>query len=310
MEFLSALETIRTTADLLGESVNGFCSRLQDGREEVSMKDGLGLLDVKVQTFLSYVAQVTMLAAMKVEGDSIVDHPIVDALVESRVVLEKIKPLEEALKYQIDRLSSTAGADDEEKTFAPNLSALMDDDEEEGDGNGVDEDGENEREAGDKKYRPPRLAAVRFNDSMERDAERERKREERELDRARRSRGLRELYNEVTERPEEIQGDTQIGGRAEEKLRIMEQDRVRFEEDFFVRTEISKVEKRKRRNLQRKANYESMGGGSDMRELLSISDKITKRHRQTQKDLHSREIAAEQFGASTQKKRQKMKKRK
>lgn len=41
---------------------------------------------------------------LKVNGESIKDTSYIDSLIEDRVVLEKIRPLEKKLRYQIDKL--------------------------------------------------------------------------------------------------------------------------------------------------------------------------------------------------------------
>ena len=41
---------------------------------------------------------------MKLNGQLIQNHPIIENLIELRIVLEKLKPLEQKLKYQIDKL--------------------------------------------------------------------------------------------------------------------------------------------------------------------------------------------------------------
>jgi len=42
------------------------------------------------------------------KGEQIKGHPVIDQLVKIRVYLEKIKPIEKKLKYQIDKLLKTA----------------------------------------------------------------------------------------------------------------------------------------------------------------------------------------------------------
>ncbi len=41
---------------------------------------------------------------LKSSGKKVKDHPVVEQLVELRAALEKIKPIETKLKYQIDKL--------------------------------------------------------------------------------------------------------------------------------------------------------------------------------------------------------------
>ena len=91
---------------------------------------------------LNYVMNVCYYLVMKAEGKSIAQHPVVQHLVEMRVYMEKMNPLENKLKYQIDKLLRTAskgeaageddvmqleGEEEEEEdamSFRPNLSGM------------------------------------------------------------------------------------------------------------------------------------------------------------------------------------------
>lgn len=63
-------------------------------------------LETKVQLMLNYCIHVTFYLLLKLEGKKISDHPVLDTLVEIRVYLEKIWPLEEKLQYSLNRLLS------------------------------------------------------------------------------------------------------------------------------------------------------------------------------------------------------------
>ena len=56
----------------------------------------------------SYLINLVQLMSVKVSGQSIKDSPYIDSLIELRVVLEKIRPLEKKLRYQIDKLLKAA----------------------------------------------------------------------------------------------------------------------------------------------------------------------------------------------------------
>ncbi|KAI0329854.1 hypothetical protein GY45DRAFT_1361792 [Cubamyces sp. BRFM 1775] len=97
-------------------------------------------------------------------GSEAGDH--VDAAIEARVVLEKVKVLEGRMKYQIDKLVRIAEEGDsadknivnDPLAFRPNPQALMDqasDEEDEEDAHGDDRDGV---------YRPPKLAPMPYTE--------------------------------------------------------------------------------------------------------------------------------------------------
>jgi hypothetical protein len=45
---------------------------------------------------------------LKSQGKSVKDHPVVDQLVRIRAIMDKMKPIEKKLSYQIDKLVRTA----------------------------------------------------------------------------------------------------------------------------------------------------------------------------------------------------------
>jgi len=69
---------------------------------------GLSLLEVKDQLLLMYLMDLTHLILDKASGGSLQGHAAVLRLVEIRTVLEKLRPLDQKLKYQVDKLVKTA----------------------------------------------------------------------------------------------------------------------------------------------------------------------------------------------------------
>lgn len=80
-------------------------------------KDGISLLDVKNELFLSYLQNLVFLIILKLrnrrtstdEEDEDLDNAVVKKLVELQIYLEKgVRPLESRLKYQIDKVLRAA----------------------------------------------------------------------------------------------------------------------------------------------------------------------------------------------------------
>lgn len=97
---------------------------------------GVTLLQVKIHSLLSYLTNLAFVLLLKVEGKKLELAPVVAQLAELRVVIEKTRPLELKLKYQIDKLVKAAAIaddksfvrgqdEDDELMFAPNPSALV-----------------------------------------------------------------------------------------------------------------------------------------------------------------------------------------
>jgi hypothetical protein len=97
---------------------------------------------------------------------SIEGHPIVDRLAHLRTLLEKLKPIEQKLKYQIDKVlrqseSAVLGQANDPLQHRPNAASLVPK-------NGADEDDSSSKWGGGAAvdvsgiYRPPKLAAMPY----------------------------------------------------------------------------------------------------------------------------------------------------
>lgn len=53
---------------------------------------------------LSYCTNIVFYLLLKAEGKQVKDHPVIDQLVKLRTIIEKLKPIDQKLKYQIDKL--------------------------------------------------------------------------------------------------------------------------------------------------------------------------------------------------------------
>ncbi|WAR12640.1 NGDN-like protein [Mya arenaria] len=75
---------------------------------------GISFLEVKYQLLLSYLVNLTYLLLQKARGQSINGDRAVLRLVEIRTVLEKMRPIDQKLKYQVDKVVRLAATDGDE----------------------------------------------------------------------------------------------------------------------------------------------------------------------------------------------------
>ncbi|XP_051051665.1 neuroguidin isoform X2 [Phodopus roborovskii] len=229
--------------------VQALIKKVQAGT--YSTEKGLSFLEVKDQLLLMYLMDLSHLILDKASGGSLQGHPAVLRLVEIRTVLEKLRPLDQKLKYQIDKLVKTAVtgslSDNDPLRFKPHpsnmISKLNSEDEEE------DEAGEDQSEAAgkkavkgaSKKYVPPRLVPVHYDET---EAEREQKRLDRAKRRALSSSVIRELKEQYSDAPEEIRDarHPHVTRQSQE-----DQHRINYEESMMVRLSVSKREKGRRK---------------------------------------------------------------
>ncbi|XP_063157645.1 neuroguidin isoform X2 [Candoia aspera] len=212
---------------------------------------GLSFLEVKDHLLLLYLQDLSHLMLEKTSGRSVANHPALLRLVETRTVLEKMRPIEQKLKYQVDKLvkaAVTGGlAENDPLSFKPNPNNLMsklsdsEDGEDEDDDGGAKNPGKETSKGGIRKYVPPRLVPVHYNET---EMEREKKMVEQAKKRALSSSVIRELKEQYSDAPEEIRE-----GRQAHMARQNREDKHRmdYEESMMVRLNVSRKEKARRR---------------------------------------------------------------
>lgn len=94
--------------------------------------DAMSYSEVKMQLMINYIANLSFYISLKMKGESVGDHPVFKHLAYLRTFMERLVPLDAALKYQIDKLlledsrngEETTGSSSEPST-APNLAAFV-----------------------------------------------------------------------------------------------------------------------------------------------------------------------------------------
>ena len=99
-QFQCYLTEIKQLADDLNKSLLDTLTSTNDG----SISSGVSLLDVKYHALLQYIIDLVALINCKVSGEDISEYEFVNRIVENRIVLEKLRPLEKKLQYQIDKI--------------------------------------------------------------------------------------------------------------------------------------------------------------------------------------------------------------
>jgi U3 small nucleolar ribonucleoprotein protein LCP5 len=263
-------------------------------------KDGLDFLAVKNSLLLSYLIDLTFHYSQTLQGKA----GSIKRLTEMKIALEKSRPLEKKMRYQLDKLLSngnssafaTAGEQQDPLSFRPNPDALKDeeqdrglssddDDSDDSDDNSNDENDDDDlaaatkilKLAGDRKarkgddgadgvYRAPRIAAVPYpSDGV--DPGEKQKRLHKRLRTTELARTLRDQYGDAPEQ-EDMHGGAEYGKQREAARRLteMEHEKTRFEEDNMIRLTTSRKHKKERQKLMR-AESSNLGAISDLGNL-------------------------------------------
>lgn len=173
-------------------------------------------MDVKFQLMLNYCTNVAFYLLLKAEGRRVTDHPVILQLVKTRTLLEKLRPLDKKLAYQINKmlkLSSAIGEGDDAVAEAlandpmshrPRLEMFGDDTVKhtktmDSRGAEPDESDDAQVQNGDAAYVPPRLSAVPYDGDAKSTSKRDYQRK-----RAANSRMAQFVVDEFGEEPEEL----------------------------------------------------------------------------------------------------------
>ncbi|KAL1530936.1 hypothetical protein AB1Y20_001827 [Prymnesium parvum] len=234
-------------AHLLGE----FKEQLKEVRERLApllaaakarrlpRQGGLALLEAKLQLLLSYCTNIAFYLMLKARGAAVRDHPVIDALLRHRLLLERLRPVEQKMSYRLHKLLELASADalslsesQRDLHAKPRPDALL-----------LKSDGSASA------YQPPKLAAVAFD---ERGGGKKARDAQRAAERAASTRMVRELRAELSEAPERIHaadfGAARDSASAAVAALRRDEEAVRaYEEENFARLQRSKAEKARAR---------------------------------------------------------------
>lgn len=299
-EMTKALEEVRTQVAPLLDYIKK--------KKKTTTKDGMSYLDAKYLLLMSYCSHIAFYLLLKAEGRSVRDHPVMDKLIEIRTYLERTKPIDKRMKYQIEKLLDAASRDADETTtttglnLRPRPETLLraavqknniatkkknkdnvdtdddeniedeDDDEE----NDDDEDGASPINNGaleNGTYRPPRIAPT----TMDGDDDMKQLGRQRRLAHASRkkianSEYLRSVVAEMSGAPEEMQNigtvDTSTRREVSDAKKLLSA-RLEAEEEAFVRLPVSMIEKKKMKAAER-----ALGVGATLADFADDLDAI------------------------------------
>lgn len=123
---LRLLGEMNTNVNQVSDLVESMLQKVKTG--ELSTEYGLSFLEIKYHMLLTYLINLTYVVLRKCSGKNFLYYmlqrnpyneppctgkqiekdPSIDRLIEIRTVLEKIRPIDYKLRYQIDKLVKTA----------------------------------------------------------------------------------------------------------------------------------------------------------------------------------------------------------
>lgn len=296
-ELLGIVSELKDLMVELKDRIAPISSVMKQIHEEGALQDDVvDYLEVKQQLLLSYCMNVLFYVYMKAQGKSVQNHPVMKQLLKLRYAMEKMRPLDGKLKHQIDRLvsystsssaSSSSSGGATSGLLRPDPSSLL----AAAAGGGVskqqlsgrrsrqqqdaDDSGDNDDDDAVGIYEAPKRTAVPYKDS-ESQLDKKQQKLEKHRNKLKRSELMDTLREEFGSAPETA-ASSGLGMRAGDlqKLQEEENERLQFEEDRFIRTTMSRKEKKtiKKRTAEasRLDNFDDIGDIGDFDEIAKLS---------------------------------------
>ena len=83
-------------------------------------------LEMKYNLLLMYCQFLSFYILLKIEGKEIRNHPVIDKLLHIKTLLERLRPLDQKMQYQIDKMLRTAALDQVNKEEGVATTAAVD----------------------------------------------------------------------------------------------------------------------------------------------------------------------------------------
>lgn len=271
-EMTKSLEEVRTQVAPLLDYIK---------KKKKSTTDGMSYLDAKYLLLMSYCSHIAFYLLLKAEGRSVRDHPVMEKLIEIRTYLERTKPIDKRMKFQIEKLLDAASRDAEKVDndenglqLRPRPDALVrqdDDSDQLEDDEATNTNYEQETENG--VYRPPRIAPTTMDGEGDlREIGRQKRAAEASRKKIASSEYLRSVVAEMSGAPEEVQNigtvDTSTRREISDAKKLLSA-RLEAEEEAFVRLPVSTIEKKKMKAAER-----ALGVGATLADFADDLDAI------------------------------------
>ncbi|CAJ1974053.1 unnamed protein product [Sphenostylis stenocarpa] len=249
------LKEMREGLDNLRRKVQSLTAKVKEGQYPTA--DGFSYLEAKNLLLLNYCQSLVYYLLRKAKALTIEDHPVVRSVVEIRLFLEKIRPIDKKQQYQIQKLvqasenatksdvqskeTAASTKSEDASKYRPNPDMLV---------SKLDLTSQD----GHDTYQPVKFAPTSMD--LEKPSKHERnalRREKEILKQAKQSDYIRTLMNDMEERPEEVR-DFEGTSREVDRFVAKMEKRAQQEEELFTRVPLSKQERKREKYLKKSRN--------------------------------------------------------
>ena len=242
---MEMLSDIINTAKQMESSIDVFIDQVNSGPDT---NQGLSFLDLKNDLMMDYNLNLVFLMYKKSMEGKIEGDKAVERLCHLRTILEKIRPIEHKLKYQIDKCVTVVetgqiDANDPSRFRAnPDLLATKFANDEDEDSAGDDDE---DKGKDFKKYIAPKNVPAFFDGDKSQEvmeAEMAAKKKKTALSHSM----MRELQHQLYDAPEEISHEADV---KKQKYIANEREKELYEEENFMRLPVTKTERLAKKNV-------------------------------------------------------------
>lgn len=243
----SLLADINAKVGAVGEKALALLELVQRHKSQAGR--GISFLDAKGMVLLSYLQSLAYYQLLRVRGEAVEGHPVLRDLLYFRTLLEKMRPVDDKLRYRVEKLLSAAAAQGpaaEGEDARPSLEGMM--------GSITDDENQAEEEEEEKPddglYKAPKSAPMAYTGAHEAAAVKAERELERQKQRLARSEVFREaMRGQDLDIPlEETMAEPE--SREVRRLKREATHRNDFEEDNMRRMAMTKKEKQNEKRLR------------------------------------------------------------
>lgn len=254
-QLVTVLKEMKAGLDTVSLKVQFLIAKVK--ADHFPTADGLSYLETKHLLLLNYCQSLVHYLLRKAKGLSIEGHPVVRSLVEMRLFLEKIRPIDKKMQYQIQKLTRDSDIASEKSVIS-------------GKGTGTQKEDllkyrpkpdmlvrktSNTTEDGANVYRPPKFAPASMGEEkMSKQERNDLRREKERLRNAKQSPYMVDLLNDLEGRPEEVREEVGNESRELRSYIAKMEERAKREEEAFDRAPLTKLEKKKMKHLKKSRN--------------------------------------------------------
>ena len=98
--------------------------KVTEPTDEVQTKHGMSYLEMKYNLLLMYCNLLNFYILLRLEGKPISNHPVLKRLIHFKLLLEKLRPLDQKMNYQVEKMMKLSVMGDiqaDKLKFKPNM---------------------------------------------------------------------------------------------------------------------------------------------------------------------------------------------